>query len=127
MTILSNFNTQLADLTGQLHEMYPDDNNIFTFHQTLQLLLKSNAKKPMEYFTLYVYIYKEKIMNEDESFFKNSINYGELNNNYLPNLDNIIDILKFKWEIMSDQCKQNIWNYFKVLIVFKEHYDLSKK
>ena len=45
MTILSNFNTQLSDLTGQLNEMYPDDNNIFTFHQTLQLLLKTNAKK----------------------------------------------------------------------------------
>ena len=37
MTILSNFNTQLFDLTGQLHEMYPDDNNVFTFYQTLQL------------------------------------------------------------------------------------------
>tara|TARA_B110000208_G_C11610559_1_gene373484 strand:- start:120 stop:506 length:387 start_codon:yes stop_codon:yes gene_type:complete len=123
MTVLSSFNTQLSDLTFQLNEMYPDDNNIFTFRQTLLILLKTNAKKPMEYFSLYVYIYKDKIMNEDESFFKNGLNYNKLNNNYVPNLDNIIDILKLKWDTMSDNCKQNIWNYLKVLIIFKEQYD----
>ena len=107
--------------------MFPNDNNIFTFHQTLLLLQKTNAKKPLEYFSLYVYIYKDNIMNQDESFFKNNLNYGELNNNYVPDLNNIIDILKFKWDKMSDNCKQNIWNYFKVLIVFKEQYDKTKK
>lgn len=126
MTILSNFNKQLIDLTKQLHEMYPNDNNVFTFYQSLLLLQKTNAKKAMDYFSIYVYIYKPQIMLEDESFFKNDMNYSEINNNYIPNLDNIIDILKSKWQKMNDNCKKNIWNYFKVLIIFKEQYDLKK-
>ena len=126
MTILSNFNNQLTDLVSQLSDMYPEDSNIFAFKQTLLILLKTNAKKSLEYFSLYVYIYKNEIMKEDESFFKNGIDYETLNENYVPNLNNIIDILKLKWDEMNDKCKQNIWKYFKVLIIFKEQYDNSK-
>lgn len=119
---LKNFNNQLLDLSTQIQEMYPDDNNILLFLQTLKLLIKTNVKKPIEYFTKYVYIYKHEIMNENESFFISDINYSDINNNYIPNLDNIIDILKLKWNKMNDNSKQNIWKYLKVLVILREQY-----
>lgn len=119
---LKNFNNQLLDLSTQIQEMYPDDNNILLFLQTLKLLIKTNVKKPIEYFTKYVYIYKNEIMNENESFFISDINYSDINNNYIPNLDNIIDILKLKWNKMNDNSKQNIWKYLKVLVILREQY-----
>lgn len=123
MTTLSKFNKQLLDLTTQIHEMYPNDNNIFVFYSSLKLLIKTNVRKPLEYYNNFVCPYKEQIMNEDETFFKSDLNYSEINNNSIKNLDNIIEILKVKWDSINDNCKKNIWNYLKVLVLLKEQYE----
>ena len=119
---LSIFTNQLLDFSTKLHEMYPKDEQIFKFMTTVTLLKKTNPRKLLEFFSYYIYPYKNEIMNENDSFFK-TIDYSKLASNKYKQIDSIVEVVSKYWDDMENTTKQNIWQYYKILIFLKEQFD----
>lgn len=116
---LNAFNTQLLNLISNMKELYPEDKDITTSEVSINLLKKTNPKKIVELFNIYVMPYKELINKEDEQFFLENdfVKTCNINND---NSYNIMNNFKKYWKDLDSESKQNIWKYFKVLIILSE-------
>ena len=123
-TTLTKFNNTIEQLIDALMERY-SYHEYFSKEFSLAkekfiLLRKTNPRKVMERVLVYVYPYKNQIMNSDESFFLNK-NYE----NDTKDEGHLVKALKIKdlWESdMDDNTKESIFTYFKVIIVLSEKY-----
>lgn len=123
-TTLTKFNNTIEQLIDALMERY-SYHEYFSKEFSLAkekfiLLRKTNPRKVMEGVLVYVYPYKNQIMNSDESFFLNK-NYE----NDTKDEGHLVKALKIKdlWESdMDDNTKESIFTYFKVIIVLAEKY-----
>jgi len=123
-TTLTKFNNTIEQLIDALMERY-SYHEYFSKEFSLTrekfiLLRKTNPRKVMEGVLVYVYPYKNQIMNSDESFFLNK-NYE----NDTKDEGHLVKALKIKdlWESdMDNNTKESIFTYFKVIIVLSEKY-----
>lgn len=113
-TKLSMFINQLSSLSDELTQMYPEDIDIATAKNSIELLKKTNPRVLFEMFDTYIQPYRQKILDRDESFFlENSFNNETgSEESYVQTMTN----LKKCWTSMSDESKENMWLYFGVLI-----------
>tara|TARA_Y100000385_G_scaffold281767_1_gene335119 strand:+ start:5585 stop:5971 length:387 start_codon:yes stop_codon:yes gene_type:complete len=118
MSTLSAFNTQLTNLSNNLSESYPNDPDLQFSSTTINFLKSTNPRKLQEIFNKYIYIYKDEIMNQDENFLLNNdfIN-NTVNNDNVDYAISIMNNLKKYWNDMDNESKDNIWKYFKVLVI----------
>jgi len=123
MSVLKIFTNQVLDYSQQLINLCPNEETFRQFNVSVMLLKKTNPKKIIDLFSLYIYPYKEQILNEDESFFTNKDYKVYENQSTDESLFDTIHILKNHWENISNQNKKNIWNFFKIFIILKERYD----
>jgi len=120
MSVLKAFSTQMENLSNELCELFPTDVNLKTINNTIILLKKTNPRKLLDFFNLYVLKYEQKIKSNNESFFLEK-NYKEDIDDFNKNSVNIITCLKTYWKDLTKQSKTNIWLYLNVLL------KLSKK
>ena len=79
-----------------------------------------NSKLIVEYFIQYIYIHKEIILKQDESFFLDGGGQEEINDKYGLRLR---DSLKNLWiNEMKEENKKVVWKYFKTFILLIEKY-----
>lgn len=122
MSILTAFNTQVQNLIDDLKNLYPNEKDINLFREKFKLVKFANPRIIIENFIVYVYPYKEFIMNKNEKYFieeDNSIN-RECDKNEIS-LTKVINFKKL-WEKTSDKNKDAIWKYFQVLIILAERW-----
>ena len=122
MSILTAFNTQVQNLIVDLKKLYPNEKDINLFREKFKLVKFANPRIIIENFIVYVYPYKEFIMNKNEKYFieeDNSIN-RECDKNEIS-LTKVINFKKL-WEKTSDKNKDAIWKYFQVLIILAERW-----
>lgn len=122
MSILTAFNTQVQNLIDDLKKLYPNEKDINLFREKFKLVKFANPRIIIENFIVYVYPYKEFIMNKNEKYFieeDNSIN-RECDKNEIS-LTKVINFKKL-WEKTSDKNKDAIWKYFQVLIILAERW-----
>ena len=116
------FNTQLFNFATVLVNRFPDDKELKLGLTAVETLSKINPKKNVEIFTMYVYKYREQIMNKDEKFILETDFISEN-----PDLDSngasdIMQRLKLNWSYLNPDDKENIWKYLKVLITLTDKY-----
>lgn len=118
MSTLTAFNTQLTNLSNNLSESYPNDPDLQFSSTTINFLKSNNPRKLQEIFNKYIYIYKDEIMNQNENFLLNNdfIN-TTVNNDSVDYAKSIMNNLKKYWNDMDNESKDNIWKYFKVLVI----------
>ena len=118
--IVNNFNNQADDLMAQMYAC-SQDYDIKVYHQMFVKLKNFNATKAIEQFIIYVLPFKEKIYEDDESFFleKSGQELTGDGSEYT-----MMKSLKFKdlWKTLSDDSKNNIFKFFKVMVYFAEEY-----
>tara|TARA_B100001094_G_C18038141_1_gene723643 strand:+ start:640 stop:1026 length:387 start_codon:yes stop_codon:yes gene_type:complete len=121
MSTLSAFNTQLTNLSNNLCESYPNDPDLQFSSTTINLLKSTNPRKLQEIFNQYIYIYKDEIMSQNENFLLNNdfIN-NNVNNDKVDYAKSIMNNLKKYWNDMDKESKDNIWKYFKVLVILNK-------
>ncbi len=131
MSNLGRFNTQLENLLNDLIKSFPDFIDIKMFKEKFLLAKKVNPKLVLLIFLKYIYPYKTHIVEQNVKFFlDDSLTSEFVDNEELQkegNVDNeyiLTKALNFKkmWSKMSDQQKQTVWIYFKVLVVLCERY-----
>tara|TARA_B100001093_G_scaffold519765_1_gene610348 strand:+ start:4713 stop:5114 length:402 start_codon:yes stop_codon:yes gene_type:complete len=122
-SILESFLSQLSGIIGT------------SYHRYFKNLVKINAILPIQQFSNNVYIHKEKIMNEDESYFFNNLDNQkqEINsfNTYfkIDQETTLTEILRLTnvYFKLDDESKKEAWAYFKALTILSEDYiNLSK-
>jgi hypothetical protein len=109
------FNENIIRLLEDLQILYPNDKDYSLFGSKLNILVKSNFKKPLILF--YENItqkYRNDILNKNELFF--------LNNSFNESLKNTKSIqlllkLKQHWCDISIKNKKIIWDYLHVLVL----------
>ena len=127
-TTLTKFNNTVDQMINNLIERYEYHEY---FHKELNLtrekfllLRKTNPMKVIEGILVWVYPYKQQIMDEDESFFlKKNFEEDTKNEGHLVKALRIKDL----WETdMDDNTKKALFNYFKVFIILAERYVAEK-
>jgi len=118
--IVSNFNSQADDLMSQMYACSLDY-DIKVYHEMFKKLKLFNATKAIEQFILYVLPYKEKIYENDETFFLSKSGEELIGDNSEYTL---MQSLKFKdlWQTLTNDSKANIFKFFKVMVYFAEEY-----
>lgn len=117
-SILESFLSQVSGIIGTSYYMY------------FKKLIKINAILPIQQFSNNVYIHKDKIMKEDETFFFNSLDehQKELNNfntyfkiDQETTLSEILRLTNIYFKLDSES-KKEAWSYFKALTILAEDY-----
>lgn len=124
VTTLTKFNNTVEQMIDALAERYSYheyfSKELSLTKEKFVLLRKTNPRKVVEGVLVFVYPYKKQIMENDETFFLQK-DY----NNDTKDEGHLVKALKIKelWDTdMDDVTKQNLFNYFKVLIVLAERY-----
>lgn len=118
MSKLKAFNTQLENFLTYLENKFPDELSIKTYHTSISITIKVNARASTEFFIKYIYPFKEKIMTNDESFF--------MDKDYTEDVENdensMLEVIKFKdiLKTSTQEIKDQIFRYFQVLCLLVE-------
>lgn len=131
MSNLTRFNTQVENLLNDLTKIFPDFIDLKIFREKFNIVKSTNPKLILLVFLKYAYPYKKKVLDQDEAFFLSDDLTQEVTNNKDIQKDGNVDSdyiltkalgIKELWSIMTDQQKQTVWTYFKVLMVLCERY-----
>lgn len=115
-TYLTAFNNIIFKFIDDLIETFPEENDFKVYKRTLTLLKSANAKKMCILFKNYSYIYRQKILDNDESFFLET-EYKEIKEaGDEDSVSAIIDKLKLYWGELSSDNKDKIWQYLSTMI-----------
>lgn len=124
MSIKQKFLLQTDNFINDLYNIFPDNKDIMIFKEKYFLVRKANSNLVIQYFVMYIYPFKDKIMSKDESFFLDGGGQDELKDTSgLKFRDN----LKILWlDNMSEENKEIVWKYFKVFILLCEKYVIEQ-
>tara|TARA_B100001093_G_C26847549_1_gene1023584 strand:- start:108 stop:506 length:399 start_codon:yes stop_codon:yes gene_type:complete len=115
--VVKTFNTQLINLTEALTNRFNEDADLKLALTGIKTLKANNSNKNIEMFTLYVYKYREKIMEKNEKLLLETDFVSEnLNKDKDSSAFDIMAKLKTKWQSLNNDEKDNIWKYLQVLI-----------
>ena len=110
--LIDTFFNQFTDFLKQLENMYPDDTDFPVFITTLDLLKSTNPMLVVKFVKENIVdLYKDKILNKDESFF--------LDQDYTQHGDvdlNIVHKLKKYVKDMSPNSKDVVWKYIELIM-----------
>ena len=110
--LIDTFFNQFTDFLKQLENMYPDDTDFPVFLTTLDLLKSTNPILVVKFVKENIVdLYKDKILNKDESFF--------LDQDYTKHGDvdlNIVHKLKKYVKDMSPNSKDVVWKYIELIM-----------
>ena len=115
--VVNTFNTQLINLAEALSDRFKDDGDLKLALTGIKTLKANNSNKNIEMFTLYVYKYRDKIMEKNEKlvletdFVAENLDEDDDNSAF-----DIMSKLKSKWQNLNEEEKCNIWKYLQVLI-----------
>ena len=116
MSLLGAFNNQMEAFSKEICNVFPQDTDLKMGHNVIVLLKRSNPRKLLELYNIYLADFKDRINNQDESFFieHDFSDVAEKNQNKEYTF-NLVIKLKEYWSSLSDENKIIIWKYFKVL------------
>ena len=112
---LSAFNNLILKFNDDLIVVFPEENDFKVYRRSLEWLIKSNAKKLCNLFKINTFNYRQKILEKDESFFKDA-SYSDVVNTKDEGIVLIINKLKNYWDDLSVENKTKIWEYMNTLI-----------
>jgi len=118
--IVNNFNQQADDLMIQMYECSLD-NDIKIYHNMFKKLKRYNATKAIEQFIIYVVPHKERIYNNDDTFFLSQSEKDLIGD---ESDYTMMQSLKFKdlWITLTEISKENIFKFFKIMIYYAEEF-----
>ena len=116
----SFFLEQTEKLIEYLLKELPNDVNIKMFNEKYYIIKKTNSAMIINAFIKFVLPQKDKIFNRDEEYFMNGggqekLKQDKYKDKYQYSLD-----LKENWKNLSEEQKEIIWKYFKILIILAE-------
>lgn len=118
---LKIFNNQLINFSKTLTTRFPENKDLAIGLTGIETLNSCNPKKNIELFTYYVYQYRDRILNQDNSLLETDF-ITEQNMEDIENGFDIMKNLRLNWKILDNNEQQNIWKYLQVLIKITDKY-----
>jgi hypothetical protein len=116
MSYVERFNTITKNFLTDLHNILPEEKDIKVFKSQLSVLEMMDPSKIIKSFVEFVYPYKEHILKKNEDFFLGNL---EIEDDYLSESIHLKDLWKSK---LSDENKEIVWKYFKIMVVLSDKY-----
>ncbi len=115
---VKKFNKIIIGFLDELMKILPEEKNIKVFKSQLSTVEFLDEKKIIKSFIQYGYPYKKQILEKDSSFFLKEGNV-KIEGDYMSEALQ----LKRLWQTkLSDDNKEVVWKYFKVLVLICEKY-----
>ena len=116
------FLQQLEDMINEIVNIFPDNKKIVSLREKYLMLKKANSKIIIDTFISSVLIHKEKILTKDESFFLDGGYQDDISEDHKIRY---VSFIKDVWlNQMTNENKEIVWQYFKVLVILSEKYSL---
>jgi hypothetical protein len=116
-TNTKKFNTNLDRLLQTLSNFYPEDSDLATYHEKFKTVIHVNAKLVSQYFLVYTEDKIGPIIQRDDSYFLEKINYKEITQNQKA-LEIIQKILTLWTTTVNEKLKKTIGDYIELLLIF---------
>jgi hypothetical protein len=117
-SILESFLAQTSNLVGT------------TYHYYFTKLIKYNASMPIKYGSENLIVFKDQILNKDESYFTNESNLETINNHTdSKNEITLSEIMRLKdvYYKLDQESRENVWAILQALLQLSiEYNDLVK-
>lgn len=115
---IKQFNTLMETFLGQISPLVGT-----SYRHYYEKLVKANAIMPIKQFYTYVIPYKKKILNKDESYFKDTSVYekhvsGDNSDTVFQEIIRLTNI----YDKLDKPNKEQMWMYFQALLVLSEEY-----
>ena len=122
MSVLSAFNNVIINFMDDCILVFPEDNDFKLYKKGLQMYQKYNPKKILTIFNEYMNLYRQKILDKDDTFFlENDYEIIQKYNN--KEIFEIINKIKTYWNLKEDNNKEKIWDYLLLLIKISDQYN----
>ena len=110
-------NEKMIELMTNLISAFPDLNDFKLIKKGTIMLSTLDYKNPYKIFRDYVNVkYKEQIMNKDDAFFLNTVEYEIYDQENKDYWKDFIEQLKRVWVTLDDTNKENIWKYLQIFV-----------
>ncbi len=110
---------QIENFINEMCDVFPDIKSLQIYRQQFEILKSLSSRVIVEGFSTYVLPHKDKIMNEEENFFRNGGGQDFVQGDMVKFRDTMSDIWN---ERLSDGNKKVCWKYFKVFVLLCERY-----
>tara|TARA_B110000908_G_C10263041_1_gene460834 strand:+ start:1338 stop:1709 length:372 start_codon:yes stop_codon:yes gene_type:complete len=117
---IKTFNILMETFLGQISPMVGT-----SYKHYYSKIVKANAIMPIQQFYLYVSPYRTKIINKDESYFRETTNFKEK----IVGDDMFQEIIRLTniYDKLDENNKVQMWAYFQALLVLSEEYTKLSK
>lgn len=115
---VKKFNKIIDEFLNELSIILPEEKDIAIFRSQISVFSMIDEGKIIKSFIEHVYPYKKNILENDEHFF---LGDGNIKNetDYLSESIHLKSLWKNK---LSNENKEVVWKYFKVLILLSQKY-----
>jgi len=110
---------QIENFIDEMCQVFPDIRSLQIYRQQFEILKSLSSRVIVEGFSTYVLPHKDKIMNEEEDFFRNGGGQDFVKGDMVKFRDTMSDIWN---ERLSEGNKKVCWKYFKVFVLLCERY-----
>jgi hypothetical protein len=110
---------QIENFINEMCNVFPDIKSLRIYQQQFEILKSLSSRVIVEGFSTYVLPHKDKIMNEEEDFFRNGGGQDFVQGDMVKFRDTMSDIWN---ERLSEGNKKVCWKYFKVFVLLCERY-----
>lgn len=108
---IKTFNSILEDLLKQLSPRIGS-----SYHFYFNKLIKINSVLPIQHFLFYALPMKDKLLNRDDDYFSNPVNYAKHFEGDNDRLNEFIKLRKF-WDELSEKDKDGLWDITQALLI----------
>jgi len=114
-SILESFLAQTSDLVGT------------SYHYYFTKLIKYNSSMPIKYASDHLILFKEQILNEDETYFESESNLKTINAQAETTLSEIMRLKDIYYKLDTES-RKNVWAILKALLQLSiEYKELKNK
>jgi hypothetical protein len=115
MDYLSKFNDTFQEFSQDILRVFPGDDEFRMYNAAISAALMLNPDIILDVFHRRVIVpFGDRIIAKDESFFLNH-SYEDVKGNH-EDADAIIEKVKSYWEKLSEENRETVWKYFRVLV-----------
>jgi len=116
-TNTKKFNTNMDRLLQTLSNFYPEDNDLKLYHEKFRTVIHVNAKLVSQYFLHYTESRIGPIIQRDDSFFLQKVDYKEITQNQKA-LEIIQKVLTLWTTTVNEKLKKTIGDYIELLLIY---------
>lgn len=116
-TNTKKFNTNMDRLLQTLANFYPEDKDLKLYHEKFRTVIHVNAKMVSQYFLHYTENKIGPIIQRDDSFFLEKLDYKEITQNQKA-LEIIQKVLTLWTTTVNEKLKKTIGDYIELLLIY---------